>query len=251
MVDRQIHLQALKTQSAAFRAAVVQSGPDAAVSTCPEWDVRGLVRHLARVYHMMSLAMELAPGDSRPQAPRPPEDFDAALSWWDEKLADLVDKMSTMDPERATWSFFPGGSVRSWTRRAAHETAIHRLDAEYVLAGTRADHGHDLLFDPAFAADGVDEVLSLLVFRMQDWAKPHPTGRVLYHAADAGQIWLVSHRPGQQPDISTPHDAALGSPETDATVAGTADALYRRVWGRPSTAVVTGDHELADLIAGT
>lgn len=250
MVDGQFHQQALKTQSAAFRAAVVQAGPDAAVSTCPEWDVRGLVRHLARVYHMMSLAMDLPPGDSRPQPPRVPEDFDAALSWWDEKLADVVTKLSTMEPDRAVWSFFPGGSIRSWARRAAHETAIHRLDAEYARAGARAEHGHDLLFDPAFAADGIDEVLSVLAFRMQDWEQPHPVGRVLYHAADAGRTWLVSYDHGQPPDVGAPHDAALGSPETDATVAGTADAVYRRVWGRPSTAVVTGDHALADLIAG-
>jgi uncharacterized protein (TIGR03083 family) len=246
MVDGHSLHQALKTQSAAFRAAVVQAGPDAAVSTCPEWDIRGLVRHLARAYHMMCSSMELAPGDSRPPLPPVPEDFDAALSWWDEKLADVVDKLSTMDPDRPAWWFGSGGTVRDWARRAAHETAIHRLDAEYALA----EHGHDLLFDPAFAADGIDEVLSALVFRIQDWQKPHPTGRVLNHAADAGQTWLVSHRPGQQPDVGAPRDAALGSPETDATVAGTADAVYRRVWGRPSTAMVTGDQALADLIAG-
>lgn len=250
MVDAQFHRQALQVQSASFRAAAVQSGPEAATSTCPGWDTRRLLRHLARVYHMMILALDLQPGDSAPRPAPVPEDFDAALSWWDEKLAHLADKLSTMDPDRPTWSFFPGGSVRSWTRRAAHETAIHRLDAEYALAGIGTDHVPDLLFDPVLAADGVDEMLSVLIARVRDWAQPHPGGRVLYHAADAGQTWLVTHRDGQPPEVGAPHDAALGSPETDTTVAGTADAVYRRVWGRPSTAVVTGDQALADLVAG-
>jgi hypothetical protein len=31
-------------------------------------------------------------------------------------------------------------------------------------------------------------------------------------------------------------------------VVGTADAVYRAVWGRPSTAVVSGDHELVNTL---
>lgn len=249
MVDSRFHHEALRAQSAAFRAAAVKSGPDAVVSTCPGWDVGKLVRHLARVYQMMVLALDLPPGGSRPQVPRPPDDFDAALSLWDENLGRLVDKLSTLDPEKPVWAFYPGGTARTWVRRAAHETAIHRLDAEHAVAGVATDHVHDLLFDPAFAADGIDEMVSVLA-SASDWTQAHPTGRVLYHAADAGQTWLVVHRPEQQPEVGAPRDAALGSPETDATVAGTADAVYRRVWGRPSTAVVTGDQALAGLIAG-
>lgn len=249
MVDGRFHHEALLEQSSAFRAAAVRSGPDAVVSSCPGWDVGKLVRHLARVYEMMSLALDLPPEGPGPQPSRPPDDFDAALSLWDENLGRLVHKFSTLDPEQAVWSFFPGGKVHNWVRRAAHETAIHRLDAELASAGVAPDHVHDLLFAPPFAADGVDEMLSVLT-RAADWTRPHPTGRVLYHAADAGQAWLVIHRPGQPPEVGAPHDAALGRPETDATVAGTADAVYRRVWGRPSTAVVTGDQALADLIAG-
>jgi uncharacterized protein (TIGR03083 family) len=250
MVGGEFHHQALKEQVAAFRAATVQAGPDAAVPTCPQWDVRELVRHLARVYAMVNLALSKEPDDARPAPPRAPEDFDAALTWWDEQSARLTTTLSTSDPDRPVWSFFPGGTPRTWTRRVAHETAIHRLDAEHALAGLGPDHVHDLIFDPAFAADGVDEMLSVLLPAFPDWSEQRRDGRVLYHAADAGRLWLVTHRPQEPPVVGSPTDAALGTPEVDATVAGTADALYRRVWGRPSTAVVTGDHELAGLVAG-
>jgi uncharacterized protein (TIGR03083 family) len=243
----EFHNRAWREQAAALRAAVVRAGPDAEVPTCPGWDVRKLVRHLARVYAMVKLAMRMSPDDSRPRPPDAPEDFDEALTWWDEQLAELTNTLSTSDPKQRVWSFFPGGTAESWTRRMAHETAIHRLDAEHALG---PDHVHDLIFDPAFAADGVDEMLSVLLPSTPNRAQQEQHGRVLYHAADAGHTWLVTHRPGQPPEVGSPRDAALGASEVDATVAGTADAVYRKVWGRPSTAVVTGDLALANLIAG-
>jgi uncharacterized protein (TIGR03083 family) len=246
----EFHHQALKEQAAALRAAAAQAGPEAEVPTCPGWDVLKLVRHLARVYGMVILALQTPPDGSRPQPQRAPEDFDEALTWWDDRLAELDTALSTADIHRPVWSFFPGGTAESWTRRVAHETAIHRLDAEHALAGLGPDHVHDLLFDPAFAADGSDEMLSVLLPGIRDWTEQDRGGRVLYHAADAGHTWLVTHRPGQQPEVGSPRNAALGTPEVEATVAGTADAIYRKVWGRPSSAVVTGDRGLAGLIAG-
>lgn len=244
------HHHELKEQATALREVAVQAGPDALVSTCPGWDVRRMMRHLARVYAMVNLAMDMEPGGSRPQPPAPPEDFAEALSWWDEQLAVLVDKLGAGDTDRAVWSFFPGGTPASWARRAAHETAIHRLDAEHALAGNTTGHLHDLLFDPVFAADGIDEMLSVLLPGTREWTDQHDDGRVLFHAADAGRTWLVTFRPEQPPETGSPHDAALGEPEVEATVAGTADAVYRRVWGRPSAAVVTGDGTLAGLVNG-
>jgi uncharacterized protein (TIGR03083 family) len=244
------HQQALTEQAAAFRTAAVQAGPDAAVSTCPGWDVRKLVRHLARVYSMATLALETAPEESRPQPPTPPEDFNEVVLWWDEKLAALSHALSTSDPDRPVWSFFAGGTAATWTRRMAHETAVHRLDVEHALAQLGPDHVHDLLFDPQFAADGVDEMLTLILPTIRDWDSDDHHGRVLYHGADAGRTWLVTFRPGKAPEVGAPTDAALGESEVDATVAGTADALYRRVWGRPSHAVVSGDLALAALVAG-
>lgn len=240
----------LKEQAAAFREAAIRAGRDASVATCEGWNVAKLVRHLARVYAMTGLSLDLGPDDAPPRTPRPPEDFDEALAWFDDQLAEMDGKLSAADPSRPVWAFFPGGTASSWLRRMAHETAIHRLDAEHALAGLDPDRVHPLIFDSEFAADGVDEVLSVLLGRIRDWKQQEHEGHVLYHAADAGRTWLVTYRPGRLPEVGSPHDSALGSPEVDATVAGTADAVYRRVWGRPSHAAVTGDRTLAGLITG-
>ncbi|MER7013246.1 maleylpyruvate isomerase family mycothiol-dependent enzyme [Saccharopolyspora sp. NPDC000359] len=237
---------AFQDQAAAFRSAALRAGPGIEVSTCPGWDVRQLVQHLAQAYTRAELSLHLEPGSPRPEVPRPPADFDDALAWWDERLADLRHTLSTMDPDRPVRWFHGTGTPRHWMRRAAHETAIHRLDAEHALAELGPDHVHELIFDPELAADGIDEFLTELL-PLGDWTGSKAEGQVLVHAPDAGRAWLVQFRPGEPPQAGNATGTAL---EVDATIAGTADAVYRRVWGRPSTAVVTGGTTLPDLIGG-
>jgi uncharacterized protein (TIGR03083 family) len=240
----QAHREALQEQARALRAAAVRAGGGAPVPTCPEWDVRALVRHLAKVYGMVLGALGTERGGRRPEPASAPQEFDAALEFWDEKLAELLSALAAADPDQPVWAFFTGGSATAWTRRMAHETAIHRLDAEHA-AGCA---GSGLVFDPQLAADGADEMLSVLV-PVFDWSGQQRAGKVLYHAADAERAWLVTFRAGACPELGRPEDAALGQ-EVDATVAGTADAVYRKVWGRPSPAVITGDADLATVISG-
>lgn len=239
----QAHHESLQEQAEALRAAAVRAGAEAPVPTCPEWDVRALVRHLAKVYGMVLGALETERGGQRPKPESAPQEFEAALAFWDEKLAALLPALSAADPHAPVWAFFAEGTPAAWTRRMVHETAIHRLDAERAAGGASG-----LVFEPRLAADGADEMLSVIV-PVSDWSAEERAGKVLYHAADAERAWLVTFRPGASPELGRPENAALGL-EVDATVAGTADAVYRKVWGRPSTAVITGDAELAEAISG-
>lgn len=245
-----VHRLQLAEQAAALRSAVLRAGPQAPVPTCPDWDVLGMLRHLTKVYAMVREALTMSPGDSRPAPASPPKEFDALLTEWDAGLAGLLEELAAAPQNRPVWSFFPGGTPETWTRRMAHETAIHRLDAEHAVAETGSGHPPELLFDPEFAADGVDEFLTLILGVTGDWTNRSDNGELLFHAADAGRTWQVSFRPEQRPQVHRPHDAALGTPQVDATVAGTADAVYRRVWGRPSSAMITGTTELAELVHG-
>lgn len=248
-VDFASYLEQVEQQAGALRAAAVAAGPDAAVPTCPEWTVHQLVRHIGRVHNMVVQALRSEPTAERVRAEQSPEAWEPLLAWWDEQLATMLRDLRAAGPDAPAWAF---GSTAPevansgyWARRQAHETAIHRLDAEHAKAGTgEASAVPSLVFDPDLAADGIDELLLLVMPRRLTREPPEAEGTVLFHAADAGRAWLVRLRPGAVPVVGP-----AGDIDADASVVGTADAVYRAAWRRPSTAIVTGDRTLLDALS--
>ncbi|ONI82772.1 hypothetical protein ALI22I_40910 [Saccharothrix sp. ALI-22-I] len=230
----------LRTEYAALRAAAVAAGPDAEVPTCPGWMVKDLVDHLGLTHSWALRALHTAPDAERPRPDDRPSDWDELLGWWDTKFAELADTLADTTSNTPAWTFIGPKTFGFWSRRQAHETAIHRLDAEHALHGAAVP---SLLFDVEFAADGVDEYLTRMLVRAAQLKPIERAGRVLFHAADAGRAWEVRLTPGQPPEAGPITDSAT---HEDATVAGTADALYRAVWGRPSGAITSGDRSLLD-----
>jgi uncharacterized protein (TIGR03083 family) len=83
----------------------------------------------------------------------PPADDGALVDWFREGHAGLVRRLEAAPPDLACWSFLPAPTpLAFWARRQAHETAIHRADAQ-------GSGGAVTPFQPAFAADGLDELL--------------------------------------------------------------------------------------------
>ena len=239
-VEFDAYLDEIRGQAAALRAAATEAGPNADVPTAPGWNVHRLVRHIARVHNWVVLSLDADPEGERPVAERPPEDWDGVLAFWDEQLAAMLDRFRRRGPDAPARTLHGAGTTAFWARRQAHETAIHRLDAEHAAHGDVVDH---LVFDPEFAADGIDEVLNLIIDR-----PARASGTVLYHAADAGRAWLVTATAGEPPhctELAGDVDTGL---DTDGSVVGTADAVYRAVWKRPSHAVIGGDRALVDGI---
>jgi uncharacterized protein (TIGR03083 family) len=240
------YLDEIERQASALRAAAVAAGPGEPVPTCPEWTVRNLVRHIARVHNWVGHALGKPP-DAKEVHPDPsPEMWNDVLPWWDEQVTVMLDRLRTGGPDAPAWVFNIDAvsNAAFWARRQAHETAIHRLDAEHArVRSDRADSLPSLVFEPEFAADGIDELLVLVMRRKLARQPPDVEGTVLFHAADAGRAWLVQLKPGEPPEIG-PADEI----DTDASVVGTADAVYRAGWRRPSTAVTTGDRTLVDAL---
>jgi uncharacterized protein (TIGR03083 family) len=225
----------IAAEAGLLRAAAMSVDADTPVPTCPGWTVQRLVHHVGRVFDMVIRVLRAADPGSPPTRVEPPpgEVFVA----FDDQLAILLDLLATTDPATPVWHFAPTAprTAAFWSRRMAHEVTVHRIDAQ---AAASTDSG----VDPAFAADGVDEVLTRLIQQdTEAWAVAELSGTVLYHAADAGRAWTVRLVPGQLPQTA-PETVT----EPDASVVGLANAVYRAVWGRPSGAMLSGDTTLVD-----
>ena len=176
------YLDAVRTESATFRHAADRAGFDARVPSCPDWDVAALQAHLGRVYRWAAACVEanafVSPGD----LPGPPgrDGLDA----WVRDGADQVVAVLDRPPDTPAWTCAPSGQVGFWQRRQAHETAVHRVDAE-LAAGDPTPIRADL------AADGIDEWLTLLPDRR---GVPPVTGHgetLHLHCTDQAGEWLV------------------------------------------------------------
>ncbi|QFZ23619.1 maleylpyruvate isomerase family mycothiol-dependent enzyme [Saccharothrix syringae] len=230
-----------RTQVDALHAAAAAAGPDAPVPTCPGWTVKDLVDHVGRVHSWVLNALDTPPDDATPRPDERPGAWEDLLPWWLTRARELADALAGTTSNTPAWTFSPTERTYGfWARRQAHETAIHRLDAEHALHG---DEVPSLLFDTDLAADGVDEFLTLMLPRQLSRRPVAREGRLVFHAADAGRAWELRLTPGQPAGVGPIQDAAT---DADATVAGTADALYRAVWARPSGAITSGDRSLLD-----
>lgn len=236
-------LRELEQHGDALRSAAATAGPETAVPTCPRWTVRRLLGHVGRVYSWALSAIDDPSGEEvKPDSP--PLDWDALLPWYRSQHDKLIMTFGT-DPSSPAWLPFPRYErcVSSWARRMAHETAIHRLDAE------EASSSHGGTFDAEFATDGIDELLAVLVPDNGDWTTNTTTGTALVHTTDVGNTWQIRLLPAQPPQVERPSPAAT-PPDSDVTVTGTADAVYRALWRRPSAATVAGDATVLKPLAG-
>jgi uncharacterized protein (TIGR03083 family) len=206
--------------------------PTAAIPACPGWNVDDLLRHVGSIHHRTALIV----GERRTERPHPQEHtapHGNALGWYEAGLANLLDVFRATDPDQECWTFVRPQPASWWLRRMAHETAIHRLDAEQATGGVHT-------FDAAFAVDGVGEALEMGSFHAHpDDASP---GTVHLHATDVEGEWLVTF--GERLKVTEGH--AKG----DAAVRGPAEHLYRWVWGRaPQDGLeVFGDQAAVDRL---
>ena len=142
-----------------------------------------------------------------------------------------------------------------WARRQAHETAVHRYDAQSAApGGPPAPAG---AFDPAFAADGVDELIMGFAPRRRYRARDAGVERTLtVRALDAAGRWHVRLTDGGPTEVSRDDPAA------DCTLEGAAAGLYAFLWNRSDAAraglTITGhpqalaawrDHRPSPLVA--
>ncbi|RMH76675.1 MAG: maleylpyruvate isomerase family mycothiol-dependent enzyme [Actinomyces sp.] len=220
MLDRARHLDQLRRDGERL-LAVAGGALDAAVPTCPGWTVADLVAHTARVHHAIAAqvrerATGPVPRDEVPAAPGP----DAVVDFGAAALDTVVAALADVDPAEPLWTWGPTPTAAFYIRRAAHETTIHRVDAEAAVDAVTP-------VDADVAVDLVDELYDTVV--------PHarrreplrlPAATLHLHRTDGEGEWLLA---ADGDRIVMTHEHAKG----DAAARGSASDLATALWGRP------------------
>ncbi len=252
------HIRALTHDGRLLAAAAGRAGPAARVPSCPDWRVRNLLSHIGYVHRW---AAAYVVGQQTEMMPEQPEAAQLAAGPPDRELRDwylsgldaLAGALASADPGMPAWTFLPAPSpLAFWARRQAHETAIHRADAE-LAAGSRPSYPAE------FAADGVDELLTGFFGRgaapaadpERDSGAGDKAGGPLLRirATDVCQDWHLRLSGDATSVVAAGRGAPPDGAPADCTLAGTACDLYLFLWNRvPHDAAVrvSGDQRLAD-----
>ena len=228
------------------RMATVAAGLslDDPVPTCPEWNVRQLLRHTGWVHRWAGTMVR----DARPEPPGreellpgdwPPDG--GLVDWFREGHARLVSALESAPEDLDCWTIMQMPDSRAfWARRQAHETAIHRVDAE-VVAGAISG------FDVGHAADGIDELMVFFISRPDRGPRAPEAKTLRVVATDAGRHWTVSFGPADSAG------RAGGEGPVDCTVTGRASDLYLYLWNRirPDDIRVEGRGDVLDYWSET
>lgn len=214
---------------------------DSAVPSCPEWVVRDLVRHLGGVHAWARTIV----GDRLRASPDReleelvggwPDDGDL-LDWFRAGYEDLVATLDNAPENMQCWTFLDSDSpLLHWARRQAHETSIHRVDAE-LAAGVSPE-----IFATPLAADGIDELLTCFITRRGRGPRAATPTSFRLRCTDTGQAWTVYY------DDSKVVTERAGDPDVDGVVRASASDLYMWVWHRLARDAVEtiGDDRVID-----
>ncbi|MET9913701.1 maleylpyruvate isomerase family mycothiol-dependent enzyme [Streptomyces sp. NPDC006476] len=230
-------VEILDREGLLLAAAAEAAGTDAKVPTCPDWQVRDLVRHTGMVHRWAAAFVAERHTSYHPDGGLPDLDGDALLAWFREGHRYLVDTLASAPPGVECWHFLPAPSpLAFWARRQAHETTVHRLDAESARGGTPSG------ISAGFAADGIDELLCGFHARTRSKVRSDAPRVLRVRATDAdGAVWTV--RLSQEPPVTV--RGAEGA--ADCEVAGPAPRLYAALWNRQAFPEVSGDDSVAAL----
>lgn len=235
-------ITALENNSARIREVLAHLEPEAKVPTCPGWNVRDLIHHLgctqrwatdivaeAKTHqHWMELDNYDLPSD------------DEMPGWYTTGANRLADVLNEAPDDLDCWVFMSDveSPLHFWARRQAHETAIHRVDAEVVadqLSG----------FGPSAAADGLDELVAGFWTRPNRGPRAKIATSVGFCPTDHEGRWTAFF------DDSTCSATREIDPDQVQVIAhGTVGDLLAWGWDRPTLAPLTfeGDMDAVDRL---
>ena len=197
---------------------------DTAVPACPGWDISRLAEHIGQIHRWANFCASQSrrPSDDEAKAL---ESYDAttAADWFRAGAATLADTLRALDQGAPTWHPFPAEQVAGfWARRIAHETAVHRWDAERAA-------GRPAVFDAALASDGIDEYFEIVAPRLIAGGRAElPAGSLHVHCTDVPGEWLLAS------DDEGEYQMIRAHQKGDAALRGPAAPILLKLWGRTS-----------------
>lgn len=230
------HIDILERDGVLLADAATAAGLAAPVPPCPGWRVRDLLRHQAYVHgwaarHVREQLPELIDEATEDEilANGPP---DAELiAAYRAGHAALVRTLREAGPDVRCATFLPAPSpLAFWARRQAHETAIHRFDAQSAVPGRTPSPAE--AFEPAFADDGVDELIMGFAARRRYGLRGGHQRSLAVRATDTGGRWRVRLTGGRT-------EVQRGDGEDsrpDCVLEGPAAGLYAFLWNRCDSA---------------
>ncbi len=244
------YYSALNTEAERLANVVREADLSRQVPTCPEWTVGQLTEHVGQAHRWVTAMV-----DQRTTSYLPPEEVDdiplpatseECASWLRSGAARLSAVIREAGADAPVWTWSQDQRAGFWLRRMAHETAVHRADAELAvgITPTRA---------PDLAADAVTEWLEIVsspaaAAHRPELAELRGDGQTLhFHATDddlgeAGE-WLVRRTPD---GIAWEHGHVKGDVAVRGTAADLMLLITRRIPVDDARVQVVGDRALLD-----
>ena len=230
--DHSTFVESIRRDGAAFVDAARAAGVEQRVSTCGDWTVGDLCAHVGRLHRWAASIVAARPADptdhwKQLEFPEGPALVDFVAAGY----VLLADTLAAAGPDEPCWSWTDRHTVGFWSRRQAHELAVHRWDVQHA-AGTAGP------IERALAVDGIQELFDILPFR--PGGAPTGTGETIHlHCTDGAGEWLIRLTPD---GVSVVNEHAKG----DVAARGGASDLLLMMWGRlpVDTVEVFGDASL-------
>jgi uncharacterized protein (TIGR03083 family) len=226
------HIEALDEQGRLLADAAERTGLESSVPPCSPWLVKDLLRHTGYIHqwaarHITECPENVIDGPPEAEILRAGAPDPELLDWFRAGHAALVRTLTEADPGLLCATFIPAPSpLAFWARRQAHETAIHRADAESAVGVTPE-------YPAVFAADGIDELI--MGFGRRRKYQPSAAadgGRLHVAATDTDDAWCVDAHEGRLDPHRENGDAPVADHAADCTVSGPASGVYLYLWNR-------------------
>lgn len=214
-------------------AALETAGPTTPVPTCGDWTLADLIWHVVEVQKFWCHVI-----GNRPSGP---DSYDRPQRVGDDQLAqglrrttyELVEHLGAADPADRAWSWAEEQTVAFTVRRQIHEALVHSIDGDLAV-------GRGLpAVEPALAADGIDEMVNVMITGTRERASFQSSGHVTeIVAVDTADRWVLVAGSVMGTPRGTERQRALDGyelgpdREPDATIEGSALDVLLWMWGR-------------------